>query len=226
MNRTMVSLFYKTIIAVILFFLLSTVAISGNIRGGFYLKLGPSFAKGKFQSGQNLMFPDDSTATNLYYHPAKMGAAFDMGFLAYIGPAFANERIRAGIDVTFLTFNFNPVTINDTMDGSKYQYWYIFAGEKIGPVITINPVDKLMLDLSYKLNAYLAFNRHIVDGSYTSEWGSNLFQNEISLGIRYKVVVVSFQYNFGKVIFNDLDNTKTSHYVENNTFRMLIGLKF
>ena len=31
----------------------------------------------------------------------------DMGFLIYIGPAFAGKYLRAGIDATFITFWFN-----------------------------------------------------------------------------------------------------------------------
>ncbi len=226
MNRKGINRITLAILPVLLFSLIALNAYSGDIRGGFYLKLGPSFPMGKYKTGQLAPLGDYGINAHQYFQPAKMGAALDIGFLVYIGPSFAKQKIRAGIDVSFLTFTFNPVTITTAMDGNKYQYWYLYGGQKIGPVITINPVDKLMIDLSYKLNAYVAFNRYLDMSVYTNKWGENLLQNEVSMSLRYSLVVFSVQYNFGKANFNDIDSSKPDLKVENNTLRLLVGLKF
>ena len=149
----------------------------------------------------------------------------DLGFLIYIGPAFANNHIRLGIDATFISFWFNSIKA-DSISGPKSQYWYYFVGQKFGPVISVCPIDRLVIDLSYKLNAYVAYNHHLINNSMKDEWGDNLTQNEISMNIRYSIMLFSFQYNFGKIKFNDFDSSKPSHYVDNSTYRIMIGFKF
>jgi hypothetical protein len=193
-------------------------SIPNQIRSGFYLKIGPNFPLGKFSKGQTII--DKNPTDTVKYFPAKMGAAMDMGFLIYFGPAFANNHLRVGLDATFLSFSFNSIK-SDTTEGAKTKYWYYFLGQKFGPVISICPVDKLVIDVSYKLNAYVAYVHHMVRGKYNDEWGKNLFQGEMSMNIRYSVMLFSFQYNFGQVTYNDFDGAKPTHYVDNNTFRFL-----
>ena len=77
-----------------------------RIHGGFYLKLGPVIPVGKYSTGQTIQF-DNAPGQHLSYLPAKLGAALDMGYLIYFGPAFANNFLRAGLDATFLSAWFN-----------------------------------------------------------------------------------------------------------------------
>lgn len=203
---------------------------SASIRGGFYLKFGPVFPIGTYATGST--FYTTSTETPdiipLVYLPAKIGAALDLGYLIYIGPAFANNRLRAGIDATFLTFSFNST---QPVEKEKVaQHYYYFGGQKFGPVFTINPVDKLMIDISYKLNANFCY--------YYGEWGNisdalltkygvTFLQNEVSLSLRYRIAVFSAQYNFGSVTYDNVSDTKPQdRTIDVSTFRILIGLKF
>lgn len=148
----------------------------------------------------------------------------DLGFLIYIGPAFAGNHLRAGIDASFIALSYNPTS--DTISGTKYKYWYYYVGQKFGPVLSICPVDRLVIDLSYKLNAYAAFVQHPIGTEFKSEFGKNLTQNEISMNIRYAIILFSFQYNFGKTSYNNFSNDNPMHNVENNTYRIMIGFKF
>ena len=134
-----------------------------NIKSGFYIKLGPVFPVGAYKAGQSLHItntvmqnPLDQEYT-LTYLPAKIGPAMDLGFLIYLGSSFLNNYVRLGIDATFLSFWFNTTNPNLSQD-SKYEHYYYFAGQKFGPMITINPIDKLMIDLSYKLNANFGYH--------------------------------------------------------------------
>jgi hypothetical protein len=167
------------------------------------------------------------TPTKFIYYAAKLGFAMDMGFLVYIGPAFANTHLRAGIDATFVSFSFNPIK-SDSLpsDHSKSNYWYYYIGQKFGPVLSICPIDRLVIDLSYKMNAYAAYNQHKKGTEFKSDYGKNLTQNEISMNIRYSIILFSFQYNFGKTGFNNFSSDNPMVYVDNNTFRILVGFKF
>jgi len=194
-----------------------------RIKSGFYIKLGPVFPMGAYITTQKLREVPETNFS--IYLPAKMGGALDMGYLIYIGPAFANNHLRLGIDATFISFSFNPVKAN-TKDSTTTKYWYYYLGQKFGPLISVCPVDRLVIDFSYKMNAYVAYVHHYIRGKDNDEWGKNLTQNEISMNIRYSLILFSFQYNFGKVTYDDFDSGKPKHNVDNTTFRIMIGFKF
>ena len=88
-----------------------------------------------------------------------------------------------------------------------------------------------MIDVSYKINANFAYHEEYdgwepyTDGA-TSEYGYNLFCNELSLGIRYSVMLFSFQYNFGTMNYNNADKDNMEQKINIDTFRVLIGFKF
>jgi hypothetical protein len=206
-----------------------------RIKSGFYIKIGPSFPIGNFKLEQTLFDTvsnsskkSGTTIKKVIYYPAKMGFAMDMGYLIYIGPAFAGNHLRAGIDASFVAFSYNPAAdLPDSISGSKkYTYWYYYLGQKFGPLLSICPIDKLVIDLSYKLNAYVAFVQHPIGTEFKSEFGKNLSQNEISMNIRYALILFSFQYNFGKTSYNNFNKDNPMHQVENTTYRILVGFKF
>ncbi|MEI7490941.1 MAG: hypothetical protein WCK92_06060 [Bacteroidota bacterium] len=192
-----------------------------HIKSGFYLKLGGSFPMGEFANPHANYYKYQGKTDTIKFNKAKAGFVFEFGFLIYIGPSFANHHIRAGIDATFLTASFNPTDQTlpaNSSSSKKLEYWYYFGGQKFGPVLTINPVDYLMIDLSYKLNATAAW--------YNSMWGSSYTLNEASLGLRYKFMLFAFQYNWGKVKFTYNHDDNPTFKVDNTTFRVLIGFKF
>jgi hypothetical protein len=202
-----------------------TKTVFNPLRSGFYLKLGPSFPVGNYAAGQTIYDTASPAPKGAIYYPAKIGGAMDIGFLIYFGPPVANNHLRFGLDATFVAFNFNSITV-DTIATPRTKYWYYYLGQKFGPVISVCPVDKLVIDFSYKLNAYVAYLHHIVRGKYNDEWGKNLFQSEVSMNIRYSVMLISFQYNFGQCTYDDFDKLKPQHKVDNSTFRFLVGFKF
>jgi len=201
---------------------------SNFIRGGFYLKFGAVLPIGNFAAGQKVSVGSGIKSSNsLEYLPAKIGGALDLGYLIYIGPAFANKFLRAGIDATFLSVWFNSTK---PIDPSKPAYhWYYFLGQKFGPLITINPIDRLMIDLSWKLNANVAYFEgewQSLPGSSFSKYGMNFLQQEVSLGLRYRIIAFSFQYNFGKMTYDNFDSSRPKQVINVNTIRILIGFKF
>jgi hypothetical protein len=216
------------IISVLLLSAQDSKAQTGNIHGGFYLKLGPVIPVGKYANGQTIEF-DIAPGHQLTYLPAKMGAAMDMGYLIYLGPSFANNFLRAGIDATFISAWFNAT--QPPKRDNLIQKYYTFIGQKFGPVITLNPVDRLMLDFSYKLNANFGYHEELdgwdpLSDSQTSEYGYYLLCNEVSLNVRYRIMVFSFQYNFGYMNYNNASKGNSDQKISTNTIRIMLGLKF
>ena len=198
------------------------------IHGGTYLKIGAVIPVGDYANGQTIPF-DYPPVDQLSYLPARSGAALDLGFIIYIGPSFANKYLRAGIDATFFSFWFNSTRPPDRT--YLYEKYYSFIGQKFGPILTVNPVDRLMIDFSYKLNANFAYHDEL-DGwapladVTTSEYGYSLTGNEVSMNIRYRVMLFSFQYNFGTMNYNNADKENYDQEIKINTFRILLGFKF
>lgn len=198
-----------------------------RINSGFYLSLGPVIPVGNYALGQKVYATSGPQAiTGLYYLPAKIGGAFDLGFLIYFGPAFANNHLRAGLDATFLSLWFNSTKPVDPNQPTDHYYWY--GGQKFGPVFTINPVDRLMIDLFYKINANFAYHfgewKGISESGY-SKYGMNFFQNEIGMNIRYSVMLFSAQYSFGNMTYNNFDKDRPGQTIETAVFKIMIGIK-
>jgi len=198
-----------------------------RINSGFYFSLGPVFPIGNYALGQHV-YPTsgNQSVTGLNYLPAKIGGAFDMGFLIYFGPAFANNHLRAGLDATFLSLWFNSTNPVDPNKPTDHYYWY--GGQKFGPVFTINPVDWLMIDIFYKINANFAYHYDEWDGigeSNFSKYGMNFLQNEIGMNIRYSVMLFSAQYSFGEMKYDNFNKSKPSQTIETSVFKIMIGIK-
>jgi hypothetical protein len=198
------------------------------ISSGFYILIGPVFPVGEYATEKLVPVESNNPATPVVpYLPAKIGGAMDMGFLIYLGPSFAGNRIRAGIDATFLSIWFNSTRPADRQSVTDHYYYY--GGQKFGPVITVNPVDKLMIDFSYKLNANLGYHFdewHNTSDDDFSKYGVTLMQNELSLSIRYMIMKFAIQYNFGDMKYNNFDNSRPNQTIQTNTLRIMVGFKF
>ena len=245
-----------TVLIIIIFIITSTLSAqdqksgSGNrpnhIESGFYLKIGPCFPVGAFYSGQSLIMHNSVFAPpdyRLTYLPAKIGPAMDLGFLIYLGPSFANNYVRAGIDACFLSFWFNstnPVLSTD----ARYEHHYYFGGQKFGPIITVNPIDRLLIDISYKINANFGYHYdEWKDPNYNSgippqnkigslsdaqyaKFGVNLMGQEFSMNIRYRVMMFGFEYNFGTMSYDNFDSNRPKQTIQIDTYRIMVGFKF
>ncbi|TSA25675.1 MAG: hypothetical protein D4R67_09610 [Bacteroidetes bacterium] len=196
------------------------VAKPNLIRTGFYLKLGPVIPMGSFASDQTIIdlppFDRDTTV----FSAAHIGGNLGLGYLIYIGPGVANNYLRFGIDATFLDgwFVTSKPTLPSGSSKKETEFWYYFIGQKFGPLITINPIDKLMIDLSYKLNFNVSW--------HNSDWGYRITGQELMMNIRYRIILVAFQYNFSTMNYNDFDNSRPDHSIDITNFRILLGFKF
>jgi hypothetical protein len=185
------------------------------ITGGFYFKIGPAFPVGAFNTTQYTVDEDGVLKT---FDRAKAGMFGDFGYLIYLGPSFANKFLRAGIDATFFSGGFMGSYHVLQQGESKTNFKYFFLGEKFGPLITVNPVDRLMIDLSWKLCLSIS--------EFNELYGLNMLQQEISMGIRYRIMAFSVNYQMGDLNFNKFDNAAKDQIIEQNMVKIMIGLKF
>jgi len=115
-----------------------------HINSGFYIKFGGSIPMGEFANQHNNIYHYQNGRDTVKFNQAKFGGALEFGFLIYLGPAFAHNHLRAGIDATFFAISFNPTDQTlppNTSASKKMDYWYYFGGQKFGPLLTINPID-------------------------------------------------------------------------------------
>jgi hypothetical protein len=185
------------------------------ITGGFYMKVGPGFPVGTFNTTQYTLDEDLVLKT---FDRAKTGFFGDFGYLIYLGPAFANKFLRAGIDATFFSGGFMGSYHDVQPDESKTNYRYFFVGQRFGPLVTVNPVDRLMVDLSWKLCLSIS--------EFNELYGLNMLQQEISMGIRYRIMAFSVHYQVGDLNFNKFDKAAKDQIIQQNMVRIMIGLKF
>ena len=94
------------------------------------------------------------------------------------------------------------------------------------------------MDLGFLIYFGPSFVHHIlgagIDATFISIWinptrpdsSGTRTNQELNLNIRYRVILVSYQYNFGKMPYNNIDTTRPKQVIETNTFRILIGFKF
>mgnify|MGYP006863441893 CR=1 FL=1 len=190
------------------------------IRSGFYLKIGPVFPIGTFATDKTLVDVAPFDPDISVFPAARIGGNLGLGYLIYIGPAIANNHLRFGIDACFIDawFATSKPNLPANSDKKETEFWYFFFGQKFGPLITINPVDKLMIDLSYKLNFNVSW--------HNSDWGYQITGQELMMNLRYRIIVLGLHYTIGTINYNDFDKERPVHNIGINTFRVLIGFKF
>jgi hypothetical protein len=199
----------------------------------FYIKFGIAQPKGAF--GGEIRGDADPTIPyqGLDNMGVKNGAAFEMGTIFYLNLPIP-EMLKAGIDFTFLDFAINPV--DWTTAGGDFEYVemdpMLFAGAKIGPVFSVNPVDKLIFDVYYKLAPAMVrapyFSYYNNGDDFTIEMPSKfIFNKAFGINMRFHALTLGWESYWGK-----LQETGTYTYYNYNTgldgsetFNSNIGIK-
>lgn len=173
------------------------------------MRFGPMIPIGVYHLDQLIIDPFTNKVIWGYPH-AKTGISSELGCHFYLGPSVFKDKIRIGLDVTFLNFSFNR-TVSDDLDT-----WFWFVSQKIGPIVTWTPMENLFLDLGIKMVP--------VVGLHDETYGRHI-NEEIVVNIRYRQATISFQVDPGKIRYTDFKN-KGGDLISISTFRVLIGMKF
>lgn len=197
------------------------ISLFAQIENGFYLRLGPSIPVGSFNSDQYVRWDDDYDYDKRLFADPNIGFNFELGCHIYTGKAFAKEKMRIGIDATFFSTSFyvSRYEYDYGYYSSDYKDIYWFLKQKVGPIITFSPMDDMYLDLGVRFVPTIAY----LFGDYHDIWGRRI-NEEILFNFRWNVLMASFQFDIGKINFNNFSGD--GYMVYNSTFNLLIGVKF
>lgn len=178
----------------------------GDLENQFYFRFGPSVPSWKYYGN------DDK---NDYLDDVKRGGGiFEMGNIFMLNGIKLLDGMRIGINVDYLSLNYNRFKSKDAMSKTTYFFW----GVKFGPSFTYSPVDKIAFD------AYIKFNPVILSTRITKPYKFDedevmydepdpvlhmgFFGPKLSVGfnIRMAVFMLGFEYNPGIVKYNYYDD--------------------
>jgi len=202
--------------------------LENYLKPGFYLRISGVMPVGEFKTYKQFDDQDvESPFFFRYFDKARLGPSLDMGFLIYLGPPFAQNKLRAGIDATFLSVWYNPSKsldggyVNDSTyipgDRTGAKYWYASAGQRFGALFSYNPVDRLIIDLHFQIGTHLS--------RYEDYWGYYLPDVIVGINMRYRVMMFTLEYYRGKTNFNGFDKENPDYFIRTDSFRFGFGVK-
>jgi hypothetical protein len=218
-----------------------TVSNSGNdniFDNAFYLRVGSTKPLGPFgETPDNLGHFYDSYSGEKGFG-AKRGIMAEMGTIFYLDLPLP-EKIKFGIDATFLDFSFNGV---DWKDPDVSISSFLFAGVKVGPAFSVNPIGKIVLDGYFKIAPTMV--RVGYADYYSDNWSCyiedtyhSVIHKSIGLNFRYQALILGWELNWGEIKgdytyyeYNYNTSNSISKLIEGNiatkTQRFTLGLKF
>jgi len=145
------------------------------------------------------------------------------------------DNLKVGLDVTYLSglacFAPNP----EGTSGLSQDFRTIFSAMKIGPLISYNPIDKLIVDLKITFQPTSANYENTYITGYNTEFGTVEYNNVGStfftlrkgfgLYARYKPLVMGFESSWGKMDFiSTYDDAAVK--LKSNRFDFVLGFAF
>jgi hypothetical protein len=173
----------------------------GDLDNQFYFRFGPSIPTWKYYGlDEKGDYPSDIK---------RGGINFEMGNIFMLNGIKLMDGMRLGINVDYLTLNYNRFKSND----QDFKFTHFYWGAKVGPSFTYSPVDKLEFDAYVKYNVvwlstYMmkAYDAGIDDEDnelYMGFIGSKL---SVGFNVRYSVMMMGFEYNPGFIKYQYVDD--------------------
>lgn len=138
------------------------------------------------------------------------GYVFETGTVFYFNKPKSGKKIAYGLDWTIISFTYNSLnkwksyatsTGNTGEPFEEIQPFIVTASSKLGPVISFNPVEKLIIDARVQLvagaSAFLFFYNNYTTGYYFELLGKNEIINEDDEEQVFKMAVIGVKPNFG-----------------------------
>jgi hypothetical protein len=229
-----------------------TVTDKGAFDNAFYIRVGQSSPKGQFGALPTM----DKSARDSFNGQdgsgAQKGIVAEMGLISYFQDIPLAEQFKLGLDVNlaFASHKLDWSSMDANYD-NEMAASMVFAGLKIGPAFSYNPVGKLIFDVFFKVNPGISSAPEIyyyeskdLNNSYSytlSNDGTPAFSVRKSLGlnVRYSALMVGMEYNYGNVkyslyedYYGQVNGTSFSNFdtfeVETPTSMLLLtaGFKF
>ena len=135
---------------ILLLVLIANISLFAQIENVFYIRLGTALPIGSFGSDQD--FSNEGYYHGYYRFPkAKVGFNFGLGSHFYTGKAFANEKIRIGIDATYFSSAVHSASYDSVNNYHDPKNFYWILKQKFGPIITFSPSEDIFLDFGIRI---------------------------------------------------------------------------
>ncbi len=172
---------------------------------------------------------------------SRTGFGIDLGNIFYIRNTTLPENMGVGIDASFL--NFNWVRVNNRgmhNDASEFEFTNHFLTYqlRVGAIYTYSPVPDIHLDYVFRwaptgaaLIGSYNDNPPDVDGAKDRHlgFGYGLRRFNTGLYVRYNVLTLGFEWDFGGSTFSTRSSDMSSWYssdVPLNSLRFIFGFNF
>lgn len=169
------------LLAVAIVLAVTTFSQNSDLDNAVYVRLGYGMPGGTFKSTLN------TTA----------GAQFEVGTIFYLNGLKLPEKLKLGIDATFLSFS--GFVDRQMMKDNNETVSYFTAGAKVGPVVSYNFAKNFVGDVYFKLHPhyFITGQKH---EDYTAD---NQFKLGTSFGlnVRWKFLMVGCEFTSAKYDF-------------------------
>jgi len=187
-------------------------ADKGVFKNTFYFAWATASPKGRMNKTANSL----NDIVTYGYGGMASGLSFTMGSNFYfkeidMTKLGMSDQFKLGLDVTYSSATICK-KLNETLIDGIEDLNLFYGAIKIGPVLSFNPVGKLVIDAKFTLqptvvNYYNRFSayRQLYNANYYESVEGTAFKLRKGLGIyaRYRPLMIGFELSWGKVKFND-----------------------
>ncbi len=190
-----------------------------------YITFNRSYAIGDFGKEVNYLSGIVNGKGNM-----NKGLGINIGKLYYINSIDLIEELRFGIDWTIISWDFVYAHNNDDID--MFSTATNFFASKIGPTISYNPIDKLIIDGKLTIQPTLILMNQSFDNDSYLHGSAFKFRTGLSVNTRYKSFMLGFEMSFGKTNmelnnYDDLNgDTNVKTEIPTTRFDLVFGLAF
>ncbi|MCB0480244.1 MAG: hypothetical protein KDC83_02380 [Flavobacteriales bacterium] len=146
--------------------------------------------------------------TLLVNQEASFGYGFELGTMFFLNSVDFHDQIRLGIDVTWFEMYYSSMTYDTykpggygrtgvTKYGEPLKAHSIRPGAKVGVSVSYSPVEKLAIDLSFRVNPMLNVMAIIPGTVYEESFPTTNWQNGSPATGTFKEDVGAAQVGFG-----------------------------
>ncbi len=189
-----------------------------------YITFVRSSATGSF--GQ-----EASSTTDLLAGIGDMDKGFgvNLGTQYYINSIDVLDGLKFGVDWTYLSWTYLMAYNSESIVDEASH----FVGMKIGPTVSYNPIDKLIVDLKFTFQpTYIGISNSLqvpdgFGGFDTEYFLGAAFKTRTALGlyVRYKPFILGFESSWGTPTFS-YENYSTETNLSTSRFDLVFGFGF
>jgi hypothetical protein len=174
--------------------ILSLAQTSGDLENQFYFRFGYS------QPTTSYLGVEDTEFWDFF---KRNGGVFELGHIFILNKAALSDGLRIGINVDYAELSYHHLNYTD----DDFTLGVLKISSKIGPSLSYSPASHLVFDVFVKAKipwvGALAIVSDEDDEAYLGVLG---FGVSTGINVRYRFIMLGFEYNSDKMKFENVDN--------------------